>query len=80
MKRILLGMLVFSSVLSHAAGPEVKVYRGTSHYNSDIVATVRDGRVYSGRSSYRSDILFTIGGSLTVEEFVAVWHYVGNTL
>ena len=54
--------------------------RGTSHYNSDIVATVRDGRVYSGRSSYRSDILFTIGGSLTVEEFVAVWHCVGNTL
>ena len=92
-------MFVLSSVLSRAAGLEVKIYRGTSNYrsdivltirdgmvyrgtssyNSDIVATIRDGRVYSGRSSYRSDILFTIDGSLTVEEFVAVWHCVTNS-
>ena len=51
-----------------------KLYRGTSTYTSDILATVRDGKVYSGTSSYTSDILFTVDGYLTVEEFVAVWH------
>ena len=47
-----------------------------SNYNSDILATVRDGAVYDGRSSYRSDIRFTIDGPLTLGEFVAVWYSV----
>ena len=53
-----------------------KVYRGTSTYTSDILATVRDGKVYKGTSMFTSDILFTLGGPLTLEEFVAVWHAV----
>jgi hypothetical protein len=53
-----------------------RIYRGTSNYNSDILATVRDGKVFNGTSSYTSDIRFTIDGNLTREEFTAVWHTV----
>jgi len=69
----ILCMALFFATLS---GQEVKVYKGTSNYNSDILATVRDGAVYDGRSSYRSDIRFTIDGPLTLGEFVAVWYSV----
>ena len=72
----MLKALLFASLLLASASGEVKVYKGTSTYNSDIVATVRDGVVYDGRSNYRSDIRFTLDGNLTLEEFVAVWHAV----
>ena len=42
------------------AGPEVKVYKGTSRYNADILCTIRDGKVYKGTSTYNSDILATL--------------------
>ena len=50
-----------------------RIYSGTSTYTSDVVCTVRDGRVYAGTSSYTSDVICTFSGSLTVEEFVAVF-------
>ena len=54
-------MLLFLALfLAASAGPEVKVFKGTSRYNSDILATVRDGKVYKGRSNYTSDIVCTI--------------------
>ena len=55
---------------------EGKVYKGTSFYNSDILATIRDGKVYSGTSTYSSDILFSFDGTINFEEFVAVWYIV----
>jgi hypothetical protein len=55
---------------------QVKVYKGTSTYTSDVICTVADGKVYKKTSSYTSDIEFTIDGKLTVEEFVAVWYIV----
>ena len=53
-----------------------QVYKGTSNYRSDIIATNRYGKVYRGTSNYSSDILFNIDGVLTIEEFVAVRHAV----
>jgi len=37
------------------------------------LATIRDGKVYSGESNFSGNILFTIDGSVTTEEFVAIW-------
>ena len=73
---MLRAMFLSMLLLFGAAGPEVKVYNGTSRYNSDILATLRDGAVYAGTSNYRSDIRYTMDGHLTLPEFVAVWHAV----
>ena len=56
-----------------------KVYKGTSSYSGDVIATIRDGKVYTGNSSYSGDISFTIAGYVTIEEFVAIWHAVKYT-
>ncbi len=56
----MLRALLFASVLLASASGEVKVYKGTSRYNSDILLTVRDGKVYKGTSNYNSDILATV--------------------
>ncbi len=53
-----------------------KIYKGTSSYSSDVIATIKSGKVYTGNSSYSSDIQFTIDGYVTIEEFVAIWHAV----
>jgi hypothetical protein len=53
-----------------------KVYKGTSTYTSDVLATITDGKVYSGTSTYTRDIEFTINGNVTIEEFVAIWYSV----
>lgn len=58
----MLKALLFASLLLASASGEVKVYKGTSRYNSDILCTVRDGVVYKGRSNYQSDILCTVRG------------------
>ena len=55
---------------------QTKVYKGTSTYSSDIIATIKNGKVYTGTSSYSSDIQFTIDGYVTIEEFIAIWHAV----
>ena len=52
-------LLIASLLLASATG-EVKVYKGASRYNSDILCTVRDGMVYKGTSTYNSDILATV--------------------
>lgn len=67
-------LLLFLPLFSHSGTGDVRVYKGTSSYTSDILATIRDGKVHSGTSPYTSDILFTVDGNLTIEEFVAVWH------
>jgi hypothetical protein len=53
-----------------------KIYKGTSSYSSDVIATIKDGKVYTGNSSYSSDIQFSINGFVTIVEFVAIWHAV----
>ena len=53
-----------------------KIYKGTSSYSGDVIATIRSGKVYTGNSSYSGDIAFTIDGYATIEEFVAIWHTV----
>jgi hypothetical protein len=55
---------------------QVRVYKGTSRYTSDVICKVDDGRVYKKTSIYTSDIEFTIDDNLTNEEFVAVWYAV----
>ena len=52
-------LLIASLLLASTTG-EVKVYKGTSAYNSDILLTIRDGKVYKGTSTYNSDILATV--------------------
>lgn len=74
---MLVKALIAAVVLFSLAGnTEVKVYKGTSKYTEDILATIRDGKVYEGTSTYRSDIRFSFDRPLTIEEFVAVWHAV----
>jgi hypothetical protein len=53
-----------------------KIYKGTSTYSGDVIATIRDNKVYTGNSSYSGDISFSIDGYVTIEEFVAIWHAV----
>ena len=53
-----------------------KIYKGTSSSSYDVIASIKNGKVYSGTSSSSYDIQFTIGGNLTIEEFVAVWYAV----
>ena len=66
-------ILFLALFMAVSSGPEVKVYRGTSTYSKDILATIRDGKVYAGNSQYTFDIRFTFDGPLLLEEFVAVW-------
>lgn len=73
MKKLLISLLLLVPILLRARDGDVRVYSGTSTYTSDVVCTVREGRVYAGTSSYTSDIICTFSGSLTVEEFVAVF-------
>ena len=56
----MLKALLFASLLLASASGEVKVYKGTSRYNSDILCTVRDGMIYKGTSAYHSDIVATV--------------------
>jgi hypothetical protein len=56
-----------------------KIYKGTSSYSSDVIATIEDGKIYTGNSSYSSDIQFSIDGHVTITEFVAIWHAVEYT-
>ena len=44
--RILLALLSLFLFLPASAGKEVRVYKGDSRYQSDILFTVRDGKVY----------------------------------
>lgn len=53
-----------------------EIYRGTSTFSNDIIATIEDGKVFSGNSSRLSDIQFSIDGNVTITEFVAIWHVV----
>ena len=46
--------------LLSASSSEVKIYKGTSSYTSDILYTVRDGKVYKKHSNYTSDIVCTV--------------------
>ena len=39
---------------------EVRVYKGTSRYTSDVVCSVRDAKVYRRTSTYTKDILLTV--------------------
>ena len=50
-------ILLLSLLLASLSGTEVKIYKGTSRYNSDILCTVRAGKIYRGTSTYNSDIL-----------------------
>ena len=52
--------------LLSAASAEVKIFKGTSSFTSDMLFTVRDGKVYDGTSNFRSDIRFTIDDGLTL--------------
>jgi hypothetical protein len=53
-----------------------KIYKGTSTYSNDVIATIKDGKVFTGNSSYSNDIQFNIDGYVTIIEFVAIWHTV----
>ena len=44
--RILLALLSLFLFLPASAGKEVRVYKGDSRYQSDMLFTVRDGKVY----------------------------------
>ena len=50
------------ALASSAPGAEVKVFKGASRYNADILCTVRNGQVYKGHSNYQSDILCAVRG------------------
>ena len=53
-------ILCMALFLASVSGQEVKVYSGTSRYDSDILLTVRDGNLYKRTSTYHSDIVATV--------------------
>ena len=59
MKHLLLSIMILSSVFS-AGARNVKVYKGTSRYGSDVICTVKGNRIYKGNGSYTSDVLYNI--------------------
>ena len=59
-KRLLFSMVLLFGVNAGATSLEVSIYKGTRHYRSDIVMTIRDGVIYRGTSNYNSDILATL--------------------
>jgi len=62
MKRIIVFILV-SLVLAGQGSAQVKVYKGTSQYTSDVICHVEDGKVYKKNSSYTADILCHVKGT-----------------
>ena len=74
MKHLLILTTILLTAISMNA--QTKVYKGTSSYSGDVIATIRDGKVYTGNSSYSGDISFTIDGYVTINDFVAIWHAV----
>ena len=40
----------------------VRIFKGNSHYSSDILFSVSKGKIYKGRSPYSSDVVCTVDG------------------
>ena len=53
-------LLFFFSLFAYAGDMDVKVYKGTSRYNSDVICTVRDGKVFKKTSVYQSDVVCSV--------------------
>ena len=62
MKSILLSFAIISSLFSVGSSREVRIFKGTSRYNSDVICSVRDSKVYKNFSTYSSDIICTVRG------------------
>ncbi|MBR4755344.1 MAG: hypothetical protein IK076_00205, partial [Bacteroidales bacterium] len=60
-------LLLLIPILIRAGNMDVKVYKGTSRYQSDVICTVRDGKVYDGTSVYLSDGLLVLGAIVGCE-------------
>ena len=52
--------LLLILILTRAGNMDVKVYKGTSRYQSKVICTVHDGKVYKKTSVYRTDIVYTV--------------------
>jgi hypothetical protein len=59
-KTLFTALLLLLPFVTRTAAAEVRVYKGTSTFTSDIVCTVRDGKVYQGTSDFQRNILFTL--------------------
>ena len=55
-------ILFLALFMAVSSGPEVKIYKGTSTFFSDVLYTVRDGKVYKERSAFSSDIVCSVIG------------------
>ncbi len=60
MRTLFTALLLLLPFVTRTAAAEVRVYKGTSTFTSDVVCTVRDGKVYRKTSSFTSDILATV--------------------
>ena len=60
MKALFTALLLLLPFAVRGAAAEVRVYKGTSSFTSDVICTVRDGKVYKGTSDFQRDLLFTI--------------------
>ncbi len=60
MKTLFTALLLLLPFVTRTAAAEVRVYKGTSTFTSDIVCTVRDGKVYKRTSSFTSDVIATV--------------------
>ena len=59
-RQLLFSMALLFGLNAGAASLEVKVYKGTSRYNADVLCTVRDSQVFRKTSNYNSDVLCTV--------------------
>ena len=62
-KSFLLSFALLSALFSGSSGQDVKVYKGGSRYNSDVICTVKDSKVYKKTSIYSSDVICNIKGN-----------------
>lgn len=54
------------------------IRRGTSSYDSDIIATYVDGKLYQGKSTYTSDVIATYSRGVWYEgngQYKALFNY-----
>lgn len=50
------------------------VYKGNSTFYYDVLTTIADKSVYSESSTFYNNMIFNSNTTLSIAEFVAIWH------
>ncbi len=56
-------LIIFLAVIPMTLLAQVRVYKGTSGYTSDVICNIKDGKIYSKTSGYTSDVICHVKGN-----------------